>query len=720
MVLPRPSRPRSLVPRLPGARGPILALLAFALTGSGCSTVITGGAAANSPTIGEVAIAGNNQVDDDDIVDGLANRPPERDGLFRKVYRRLDRLALEQDIARIEAYYHLRGFYSAKVIGTDIQPAEDKQVRVTFRVSEGRPTRVSGLSILGLSGGLLRSQALASEREKFRRGKVFRHDTYAEFKDWITNWLAHRGFPHGRVEGEVDVDRDAHTADVIMKVDRGPYARFRNTEITGLRRIPESAVRNRLAWVPGESMRLEKLELTQGRLYALGLFSAVRMDYSKEGRPRLTDIRISLTEADRHELRLGGGAAVSGGFDPADLRIEARQRTSYLMRGVFTPVETLRLEARPGWEWRQEDNSPVGEATLTLEHPDLFFPRLVGTASVGFEQSQLQAFVLRGPLGRLGLTRPFLADDRLQISLGWRSRLLDFVEESAALDEKRRAFDFDENEGERGAYVESMYEDSMGKAPPSDDEIALRKSIGMVDWSRLGALEQTVSYDWRHPNPLNPRWGAYASVTITEGAAALGSEFPFLRGTADVRGYMPILRVLGFTDPFRRLVLAGRAYYGRALGSNPLPITERFFDGGASGHRGFTYQTLSPSVAEDADVEEPPEDLENPPGAPTERARIGGEEHFLASGEIRWDLARIKTYPFGIVFFTDAGDVVSEVGQLDFGKLHYAAGVGLRFEPVIAIRLDFAYRLNRYTDDNPLNPAPGERFAFHFSLGQAF
>ena len=711
--------------RVPGVCGAVVALLACALTGSACTTVITGGAAANAPTIGEVAIAGNESVDEDDIVDGLANRPPERDGIFRKVYRRLDRLALEQDIARIEAYYHMRGFYSAKVIGTDIQPAEDKQVRVTFQVSEGLPTRISGLSILGLSGGLLRSKALAGERDKFRRGRIFRHDTYVEFKDWISNWLAHRGFPHGRVEGEVEVDRDAHTADIVLKVDRGPDARFRNTKITGLSRVPESAVRNRLAWEPGESMRLEKLELTQGRLYALGLFSSVRMDYEKEGRPRLTDISISLTEAQRHELRLGGGVAVSGGFDPSSLRIEARQRTSYLMRGVFTPVQSLRLEARPGWEWRQDDgtNSPVGEATLTLEHPDLFVARLVGQATIGYEQSQLQAFVLRGPLGRLGLTRPFLDDDRLTVSAGWRIRLLDFVEESQALDGRQRAFLFDEN-AEPPAWVESMYEETEDNMPPrSQAELDQRKAIGMIDWSRLGALEQTVSYDWRHPNPLNPRWGAFASVSVAEGGAALGSEFPFVRATVDTRAYVPILRVLGFSDPNRRLVIAARAFYGRALGANPLPITERFFDGGASGHRGFTYQTLSPSVGEDADLEEVPPPAEGEPaipGAPTDRARIGGEEHFLASGEIRWDIGRIKTFPYGIVLFTDAGDVVSEVGDLNLGNLHYAAGVGLRFEPVIAIRLDFAYRLNRYTAADPLNPSPGERFAFHFSLGQAF
>ncbi len=510
----------------------------------------------------------------------------------------------------------MRGFYSAKVIGTDIQPAEDKQVRVTFQVSEGQPTRISGLSILGLSGGLLRSNALAGEREKFRRGKVFRHDTYAEFKDWITNWLAHRGFPHGRVEGEVDVDRDAHTADIIMKVDRGPYARFRNTKITGLRRVPESAVRNRLAWVPGESMRLEKLELTQGRLYALGLFSAVRMDYAKEGRPRLTDISISLTEAQRHELRLGGGVAVSGGFDPtgpahrgapAHLLSHARRvhaggdtcawRRARAGSGARTTRKTARSARRPRPSSIRTFSSPAWSAPT----------------AIGFEQSQLQAFVLRGPIGRLGLQRPFLADDRLQLALGWRIRLVSFVEESPALDGRRRSFVFNDD----GKYEEAEYPrrrmERRGRRRPATTRAALRDALGMVEWSRLGALEQTVTYDWRHPNPLNPRWGAYGSVTIAEGGAALGSEFPFMRGTVDMRAYVPILRVLGFADPTRRLVLAGRAYYGRVLGSNPLPITERFFDGGASGHRGFTYQTLSPSVAEDAEAEEPPEDVENPP-----------------------------------------------------------------------------------------------------------
>jgi translocation and assembly module TamA len=704
------------------------ALWALALAAGGCTTVYQGGATADAPTINEVAISGNREVGDDDIINGLSNRPPERENLFLKVYRQLDRLALEQDISRIEAYYRQRGFYSAKVIGTDIQPAGDNEVRVTFRVDEGYPVRVSGISIMGLGGGLQRSVALGRETSKFKRGSVFRHDLYAEFKTWISTWLAHRGFPHGLVAGEVKVDRDAHTADIVLKVDRGPFARFGKTEVKGLNRLPEGVVRKRLDWEEGDSLRPENLQRTQSRLYQLGLFSAVRMEIERENRPRDTDVTITLTEARRHELRLGGGVAVSGGFDPQALRIEARQRTSYLMRGVISPIATLRLEARPGWEWRQKEgtNSPVGEATATLERPDVIFPRTVGTIEVGYQQTQLQAYILRGPLVRLGLSRPLL-DDRLQVALGWRFRRLDFDELSVALDGKLRELNLrpGEDDMDPGEYVEVVDNPDTpeDERADSNSEIALREDIGLREPYRLGVLEQTISYDWRHPNPLNSRWGAYAALTVSEGASALGGNVPFMKGAIDTRAYVPVIKGLsemidiGLRDPQRRFVVAGRVLYERVLGSDPLPITERFFDGGASGHRGFTYQNLSPTVEEDIRIDPPEAPMGVEEVFPVDPPSIGGEEHFLGSAEVRWDITDIKTYPFGIVLFTDAGDVLREVGDLKLTDLHWAAGVGLRYEPVVSIRLDFGYRLNRREPDDPV---PDEPFAFHFSLGQAF
>ncbi len=206
----------------------------------------------------------------------------------------------------------------------------------------------------------------------------------------------------------------------------------------------------------------------------------------------------------------------------------------------------------------------------------------------------------------------------------------------------------------------------------------------------MGAIEENVALDLRD-HPLDPRRGFYTQVVANEGSSALGGTSSFVRGTTDVRGYLPI---------GDRLVLAARAMYGRALSSD-LPITERFFEGGANGHRGFTYRKLSPfSVGPEGEV-----------------APIGGEEVVLTSGEVRLDLMKIKKYPFGVVGFADGGDVALEPGGLDMSHLHWAGGFGLRYDPIISLRLDLGYRLNRYGAGEP---AEGDRFAFHFSLGQAF
>lgn len=681
-----------------------LAALTLALVAVGCARTITGSATPDSPRIDDVTIAGNDNVDEDDILDGLANRGPQ--GLVRRIYRRLDRLALEQDIARIESFYARRGYFSAKVVGTDVKPNDDKSVDVSFRVKEGQATHVAGLSIIGLSKLLRGSKTLDYQEGPLQPGEVFRHDRYLEFKQWLLSWLAHRGYPHARIDARVEVDRDTRTADIRLIVDDGPLTRFGQTTVEGLSRVPEQAVRNRLGWEPGQRFDPELLELTQGRLYQLGMFSAVRMDYDKEGRPRISDIQIGLTEAPPRELRLGGGLAVEGGFSTDNLRIQLRQRTDYVMRGIIDPLTSLRLEARPAWEWAFAENrsGPAGEATATIDRHDLFLPRMLGAVTVGYQRDELEAYGIQGPTLRVGLSRPFI-DDHLQIGIGYRYRYSRFFEVAEALN---------------------------GETPPSDPaqggmdtetddpvEERLRAALG-IDASpyRLGAFEQNVAYD-RRDDPLDARRGWYAALAVAEGNPAAASDFRFVRATGDLRGYLSFRR---------KLVLAGRLFYGRNLTATPLPVTERFFDGGATGHRGFGFRRLSPYVSSSY-FPLPPEGEGSADEPTTDSAPIGGDESFLGTAEIRYDIGKLLKYPFAVVGFTDFGDVVcsEEVpgclpgGALDLANLHWAVGTGVRWTPVIAIRLDIGYRLNRFGAGEP-DAGSGvlSRIAYHISLGQAF
>jgi outer membrane translocation and assembly module TamA len=68
--------------------------------------------------------------------------------------------------------------------------------------------------------------------------------------------------------------------------------------------------------------------------------------------------------------------------------------------------------------------------------------------------------------------------------------------------------------------------------------------------------------------------------------------------------------------------------------------------------------------------------------------------------------------------FLDGADVTLTPGQLDLGDLHWAAGLGLRYDTLVGpIRFDVGYRLNRFGAEEP---DPGDRLAFHLSMGQAF
>jgi outer membrane translocation and assembly module TamA len=163
----------------------------------------------------------------------------------------------------------------------------------------------------------------------------------------------------------------------------------------------------------------------------------------------------------------------------------------------------------------------------------------------------------------------------------------------------------------------------------------------------------------------------------------------------------------------RRLVIAARATAGRFLlgeGDAETPVTRRYYGGGASGHRGFGYRRLSPMLRGEEGL-----------------IPMGGVEMLESSIEARWAAFVWRGSWVSFVTFLDAGDVTHR-NELELDDLHLAAGVGARYDTVIGpIRFDVGFRLNRWEAagiEGLDNPDPGtstwDRFAIHFSLGEAF
>jgi translocation and assembly module TamA len=629
-------------------------------------TQTVGGTGVEEPerTVRDVTVEGNDEISDKTIVGGLANKKPT--GILLRSRFVYDPLALQLDIERIERYYRTRGYFSADVTGTRVVPVGADKVDIFFALVEGEPTRVTNVTVSGVPDPVAWPEVAGAIAPLDQEGRIYDQDEYLLAKKRLQKLLFERGYAHVQVQGRSLIDRDTHTARVSFDVDAGPLVRFGEIRVEGNERVPDSAVLNRVAWERGEVFDPEMLELTKGRLYKLGNFSSVRMDFERTGRPAETDIIVRVNEGFRNQVQLGGGVAA----DEENWQIRAR--ASFTRYAFLRPLTTLRADARPAYLFQRgaASNTGIGgEARLALEHNDFLAPRLQLNHWVDYDQTELESYATRGPGARAELIRP-LFTDRLSLGAGWEIHQFNFFNVSCAIRGDPDNCDAD-----------------AGEVPVIDE--MLRQELGFETGYRVAYFDQAIAYDQRD-DLLDPHRGYYLELRLEESGPWAGSDFDYVRGSGEARGYVPV---------HPRLVLASKVRYGRALRGD-LPITRRFYAGGAASHRGFAYRQLAPTVFNPAD----------------DIARLGGEELLETSFEARYDVLRFRKEWVGVVAFTDGGDVPLEEDGVSLGDLHWAVGGGLRYDTLVGpVRFDLGYRVTR-TDELEY----AGRWAFHFSLGEAF
>ncbi len=598
-----------------------------------------------------VSIAGNSAVSDAAIEAGLAHREPT--GTFGKSYTYYDPFKLRVDARRVEAYYAERGYYAAKVEGVSVRPT-GRWVTIRFTVDEGPPALVQALDVSGAPADVAGAVDAIVAKSGLRVGTPLVHPAYLKLKSRIRRALVRAGYPHASVKGRIHVSPKDQAARIALAIDAGGRVRFGKTLIDGNERIPADVIRDRIAWEEGELFDERKLELTRKRLADLGLFSSIRVEYDKTSRAPTLPMEIRVKEAKRNELKVGGGF----GFDKG--RYEVRARAGYAVKSIFHPLVNFRFDSKVGYVLipaEDEERGVIASGRASLERRDLFIPRLNLAATGVFERDVFEAYSTLGPSLRLAADRAFGEGDALRLTLSWEGRAL-----------------------------------TIEGADPLLDVVFGVESFGY----RLGFYELSFLYDARS-DPIYPKRGWLAELEAEYGSTLALGEFAYVRVTPGLRGYI---------DVGEKWVFAARVKVGivESLDDAETPLTQRFFSGGSTSHRGFGFRQLSPTIF-------------NVDGG---RVPEGGGGMLETSFEARRKL-------FGSVrgvLFADGGDVTPVLGDIDVTNLHWAVGVGLRYDSVVGPgRVDVAYRVNRteaFEPDGTPNPQSGSAFALSISLGEAF
>lgn len=233
--------------------------------------------------------------------------------------------------------------------------------------------------------------------------------------------------------------------------------------------------------------------------------------------------------------------------------------------------------------------------------------------------------------------------------------------------------------------AESVEVDRGGRYGSDSDLPAI---YGLFDDGRTISNEIIFAYDKRN-NKMFPTKGFYQSLSL-ENASVL-SENKYTKVSTDTRVYIPL---------FWSFVYRFNARSGWIPDSKNVPIFERYYVGGIFTVRGFEWGSLSPY-----------KDQIGSPYSKITPFQVGGNKQLIINNEIEFDI--IKAAMIKGVFFIDSGNAFIESDSVSFDKLRSSWGFGFRWiSPMGPLRFEWGF---------PFSPKEDERdYIFEFNIGNSF
>ncbi len=609
---------------------------------------------------------------------------------------RFSRSLLANDLAAIEDLYVANGFHNVEVTGR-LADANGRPA-VFIEIDEGLPAIVDGLATAGLEnfpGDELRYEFASAPGQAYSTAGI------ATDRDLILAEYYNAGYQNAAFDWRVEPAGAAGRVTVYYEIDEGEPVRLHRPIVTGVERTRPEVVARSIALAPDTPLSQAAMFETQRNLYDLGVFSKVDVALQNPGGSEdAKNVLLQVEEARRWAVGFGGGAEFARiGRNTAEL-------TNPVGNAAFSPRATLELTRlnmlgkAHTMSFRTRLSILQQRGLFTYQAPRWFdSDRWSLTLSALLDTSRnVNTFTGRRIEGALQFTQKLSRATTVLYRYAYRRTAID----------------------ENTLYIEPLL------VPLISQPV------------RVGLLSATYIED-RRDNPVDSTKGMYNTLDLSLASGAWGSQPDFFRVLAQNSTYHRLGRravvartvQLGMNLPWSDSDVGGAAAGTFAVSPDPrIPISERYFAGGANSHRGFPFNQAGPRD-------------------PATGFPIGGGSQFLNSVELRFPLIGVN---IGGVLFHDAGNVYSRPGRIsfrgaqgvraaangakefDFDYMVHAVGFGIRYRtPIGPVRMDLAYSVNpprfvgfQGTRAELLSGSGAFReqrinsLQFHFSLGQTF
>ncbi|YCM45607.1 outer membrane protein assembly factor BamA [Verrucomicrobiaceae bacterium 227] len=513
--------------------------------------------------IQNILFEGNNAFRDADLRKEMSTKEKGWFSWFDKSGR-IDSVALDEDIEKVEDYYRSKGYWRAKVGVPRREDGEGDKVNLIIPITEGPKYMVNSVSFPKIQvftrDELMPAMSLIGNMPY--SSKKVRDDIRM-----IRSYYGSRGYADATVVPDVR-EADGAKVNIFYRITAGKKVKVGRVNIQGNTKSQDRVIRREVPMRPGENFNSVDLETTKRRLANLNYFDDVQVTSGRSTQSGYRDVNILVNEKTTGSINFGLGFSsvdnIVGFVNFEQTNFDIRKPFNFSGGGAGQRFSMSLQAGAERKDFRLSFVEPWFLGQKLSLGTELFYRDLLFLSDEYDQTNVGGAVFLRKPVGR----KAYLKGE-------YRLESIDVEAES----DTSQAFLDEDGKYLRSAVSLNYVYDSRdsNKLPRNGHKVDLGVSLaggflgGDVDaytFTATGTKHWNLMWD----TILTAR-GSFSTVDEFGGDGSVPIfERQFLGGSRDLRGFE--YRDIGPRDPVTEEVLGGGTSFFASL-ELTFPITER-------------------------------------------------------------------------------------------------------------------------------------------------
>jgi len=266
--------------------------------------------------IKKIAFTGNSAFSDRQLKGELSTSEKNFFSFFTSAGD-LNQDILNQDAAKLTAFYHNNGYIRARV-GEPQVDFEPDGIVVTFKINEGPRFR---LGKVDFSGDLLLPKDELMKKLKVTKEEFYNRETLRADVLALTDLYSDEGYAYADVSPKVDQDNEKLLADITFQINKGKQVYFESIQISGNTKTRDKVIRRELRVYEGELFSGTRLKRGVRNLNRLDYFENVKVDTAKGSADDKMRMDVEVKEKNTGAFTIGAGySTAENAFGTASIR----------------------------------------------------------------------------------------------------------------------------------------------------------------------------------------------------------------------------------------------------------------------------------------------------------------------------------------------------------------------------------------------------------------